>query len=151
MIASCVLPNSARNVFYVDYDAASSHAIMLYLAKPFHDDVGFDNLYMDILPDVPRTGCELDGENIDVQFTLYADGISRAIFDVKRRYVIQPPLILFGVLEEIWSLRYRGTSMRNYSKNPDVFFRSVATDIFLSQAVNIEGLFACLRMLSIKR
>ena len=123
---------------------------MLYLAKPFHDDVVFDNLYMDILPDVPKTGCELDGEHIDVQFTLYVDGMSQAIFDVKRRYLIQPLSILFEVLEEIWSMRYRGTSMRNYSKNPDVFFRSVATGIVLSQAVNIEGLYACLRVLSIK-
>ncbi|KAK0516428.1 hypothetical protein JMJ35_001031 [Cladonia borealis] len=86
MIASCVSPNGARDIPYVDYEAAGSHPLMLDLAKPFYNDVFFDTLYMDILP------------------------------------------------ANTWTF----------------FFRSVATGIVLSQAVNIEGLYSCLRMLGIE-
>ena len=159
MIASHVSPNGAREILYVDYEAAGFHPIMLNLAKPFYNDVFFDTLYMDILPDVPKTRCELDGGYIDVQFTPYADDITQAIFDVKRRYLLQPlfdlVLSLGGDLEKnvpllSAALLLCATLTRNYSKTPDVFFRNITTGIILSQAVNIEGLYSCFRMLGIE-
>ena len=159
LIASQVSPNGAREILYVDYEAAGFHPIMLDLAKPFYNDVFFDTLYMDILPDVPTTRCELDGGYIDVQFTPYADDITQAIFDVKRRYLLQPlfdlVLSLGGDLDKnvpllSAALLLCATLTRNYSKSPDVFFRSITTGIILSQAVNIEGLYSSLRMLGIE-
>ena len=156
MIASCVSPNGAREILYVDYEAAGFHPIMLDLAKPFYNDVFFDTLYMDILPDGAKTRCELDGGYIDVQFTPFVDDITQAIFDVKRRYLLQPlfdlVLSLGGDLKKnvpllSAALLLCATLTRNYSKHPDIFCRSVATGIVLSQAVNIEGLYSCLRML----
>ena len=159
MIASDVSPNGAREVLYVDYEAAGFHPIMLDLAKPFYNDVFFETLYMDILPDVPKTGCELDGGYIDVHFTPYVDDITQAIFDVKRRYLLEPlfdlVLSLGGDLERnvpllSAALLLCATLTRNSSETPHVFFRSVATGIVLSQAVNIEGLYSCLRKLGIE-
>ena len=98
MIASCESSNGAREILYVDCEAAGFHPIMLDLAKPFYNDVFFDTLYMDILSDGAETRCELDRGYID----------------------------------------------------PDAFFRSVATGIVLSQAVNIEGLYSCLSMLGVE-
>ena len=159
MISSHVSPNGAREVLYVDYEAAGFHPIMLDLAKPFYNDVFFDTLYMDILPDVPKTGCELDGGYVDVHFTPYADDITQAIFDIKRKYLIEPlfdlVLSLGGDLEKnvpllSAALLLCATLTRNYSKTPDVLFRSVATGIVLSQAVNTEGLYSCLRRLGLE-
>ena len=159
MIANCVSLNGAREILYVDYEAAGSHPIMLDLAKTLYNDVFFDTLYRDILPYSAKTKCELDGGYIDVRFTPFVDDITQAIFDFKRRYLLQPlfdlVLSLGGDLEKnvpllSAALLLCATLTRNYSKYPDVFFRSVATGIVLSQAVKIEGLYSCLRMLGIE-
>ena len=159
MIASHVSANGGHEILYVDHEAAGFHPIMLDLAKPFYNDVFFDTLYMDVLPDIPETRCEFIGGFIDVQFTPYVDEITQAIFDVKRKYLLQPlfdlVLNLGGDLEKnvrllSAALLLCATLTRNYSITPDIFFRSMATGIVLSQAANLEELYSCLRMLGIE-
>lgn len=159
MISSHVSANGGHEILYVDYEAAGYHPIMLDLAKPFYNDVFFDTLYMDVLPDIPETRYELDGEFINVQFTPYVDEITQAIFDVKRTYLLQPlfdlVLDLGGDLEKnipllSAALLLCATLTRDFSKAPDILFRSMAVGITLSQAVNMEELYSCLRMLGMK-
>ena len=159
MISSHVSANGGHKILYVDYESAGYHPIMLDLAKRFYNDVFFDTLYMDVLPDIPETRYEFDGGFINVQFTPYVDEITQAIFDVKRTYLLQPlfdlVLSLGGDLEKnvpllSAALLLCATLTRNFSKNPDIFFRSMATGIILSQAVNMEEMYSCLRMLGMK-
>ncbi len=159
MVASHVSPNGGSEILYIDYEAAGFHPVMLDLAKPLYNDVFFDTLYMDILPDVPETKCEFDGAFINIQFTPYIDDIAQAIFDVKQRYLLQPLFALIlsldGGLEKNVPLLSNAlflcaTLTRNYSKAPDVFFRNMATGIILSQAVDLETFYLCLRTLGIK-
>lgn len=114
---------------------------------------------MDVLPDVPETRCDFNGGFIDVQFTPYVDEITQAIFDVKRKYLLQPlfdlVLSLRGDLEKnvpllSAALLLWATLTRSYCKTPDVFFRTMATGIVLSQAVKVEELYSCLRMLGLE-
>lgn len=132
---------------------------MLDLTKPLYNDVFFEILYMDILPDVSKTRCELGGGYIDVQFTPYVDDITQAIIDIKRRYLLKPLFDIVlgrgGDLEKnvpllSAALLLCATLSRNYSKSPDGFVMNVATGIVLSQAVDMEGLHLCLRKLRIE-
>ena len=159
MIASHVSANGGHEILYVDHEAAGFHPIMLDLAKPFYNDVFFDTLYMDVLPHIPETRCEFIGGFIDVQFTPYVDEITQAIFDIKRKYLLQPlfdlVLNLGGDLKKnvpllSAALLLCATLTRNYSITSDIFFRSMATGIVLSQAANLEELYSCLRMLGIE-
>lgn len=159
MIANDVSLDNGREILYVDYEVAGFHPIMLDLAKPLFIDVFFDTLYMDILPEIPETRYEIEEDFINIQFTPHADDITQAIFDVKQRYLLQPlfelVLSLGGDLEKNVPLLSNALLLcailtRNYSKTPDIFFRNMATGIVLSQAVDLEGFYSCLRMLGIK-
>ena len=159
MISSSVSANGGHEILYVDYEVAGFHPVMLDLAKPFYNDVFFNTMYIDVLPGVPETRYELDGGFIDVQFTSRVDEITQAIFDIKRRYLLQPlfDLVLShgGDLEKnvpllSAALLLCATLTRNYSKSPDGFFRNIATGLVLSQADNTKGLYLCLRKLGIE-
>ena len=158
MISSRVSANGAHEILYVDSEAAKFHPIMLDIAKPFYNDMFFETLYMDVLPDVANTRCELNGGVIDVHFTPKVDDLTQAIFDIKRKNLIQSLFSLVlshgGDLEKnvpllSASLLLCATLTRNYSESPDNFFRNIATGLILSQAVNMEGFFSCLRKLGI--
>ena len=159
MISSRVSANGAHEILYVDYEVAGFHPVMQDLAKPLYNDVFFETLYMDVLPNVPDTRCELDGGFIDVHFTSKVDDLTQAIFDIKRRHLLQPLFNLVlshgGDLEKNLpllsaALLLCATLTRNYSKFPGVFFRNIATGLILSQAVDMEGFYLCLRKLGIK-
>ena len=161
MIGSHVSLNGACEILYVDYEAAGFHPVMLDLAKPLYNDVFFDTLYMDSLeiPDVPETQCDFNGDFININFTPCVDDITQAIFDVKRKHLLQPlfdlVLSLGGDLEKNVPLLSNAlllcaTLTRDYSKAPDAFFRNMATGIILSQAVNLEELYLCFKMLGIE-
>lgn len=113
---------------------------------------------MDILPEAPETRCKIEGDFINIHFTPHVDDITQDMFDIQRQYLLQPLLDLVlslgGDLEEnvvLLSnvLRLCATLTRNCSKTPEVLFRNMATGIFLSQAVNWEEFYSCLRTLGI--
>ena len=159
MIASDVSLDNGREILYIDYEVAGFHPIMLDLAKPLYIDVFFDTIYMDVLPEVPETRCEIEGDFINVHFNPHVDGITQAIFDIKRRYLLQPLFDLVLSLEGDLgknvpllsnALLLCATLTRNYRKVPGAFIRNMATGIVLSQATDLEGFYSCLRTLGIK-
>lgn len=159
MIASDVLPNNSREILYVDYEVAGYHPVILDLAKPLYADVFSDTLYMDILPGMPETKYEFRGEFIDVQFTLSVNDLTQAVFDIKRRYFIEPLMRLVssigGNLETNISLLSKAlflcaTLTRNHDKNPNVFIKNMATGIVLSTAKDLNGLYPCFMTLGVE-
>lgn len=159
MIASELSPDNSREILYVDYEVAGFHPIMLDLAKPLYIDVFFDTLYMDILPELPETRFEIDGGLINIRFTPYIDDITQAVFDVKRRYLLQPlfelVLSLGGDLEKNITLLSNAlflcaTLTRNHGTIPEVFLRNMATGIVFSRAVDLKGFYSCFKTLGVK-
>lgn len=158
MIGNRVSPNNNREILYVDYEAAGFHPVMLDLAKPFYNDVFFDNLYMDIIQKDPKTAYAIEGNLINVDFAPYVNDITQAIFDVKRRFLLQP---LFEMALDHGSdleknvpllsnaLLCCATLTRNYSKCPDAFVRNLATGIVLAQAIDLEGFYSGLKLLGL--
>ncbi|KAL8938238.1 MAG: hypothetical protein Q9216_003998 [Gyalolechia sp. 2 TL-2023] len=148
MISNDVSRNSSRQILYVDYEVAGFHPIMLDIAKAFYNDVFFDTLYMDSLPEVPETMFTLDNHLITVDFPRCVDDITPAIFDVKWRYLLQPlfelarnqgrdlekdiPLLSSALL-------VCATLTRNFSGHPDAFIRNMAAGVVLAQAVDLES------------
>lgn len=90
MIADETGLSGSREVLYVDYENAGFHPVLLDLAKPFYNDVFFETLYMDALPKIPETRCKIARGYIDVRFKSEVDSFSQAVFEIKRRYLLQP-------------------------------------------------------------
>ena len=137
MIAGDVSADNGREILSIDYEVAGFHPIMLDLAKPFYIDVFFDTVYMDVLPEVPETRCEIDGGlcqrslrsacrwyhtgDIRCQATIPASATVRSCPEpwrrpgkerslaVKMRYFCVPPL----------TRNYKNTSGRFHSKHGD--------------------------------
>ncbi|KAL8847764.1 MAG: hypothetical protein Q9221_007212 [Calogaya cf. arnoldii] len=158
MISNNVSRNNSREILYIDYEVAGIHPIMLDLAKPFYNDVFFDVLYMDILPKSPEITCSVEGGLITVNSAPYVGDLTQAIFDIKRRFLLQP---LFEIslahgndLEKNVptlsnALLCCATLTRDYSEHPDAFIRNMATGIVLSQAVDLEGFYFGLKLLGL--
>lgn len=158
MVSNDVLSNNSRDILYVDYEVAGFHPIMLDIANALYTDVFFDTLYMDILPEVPETKYEMAGNLISVDFTPKIDDITQAIFDVKRRYLLQPLFNLASTLgmdleKDIPllsnALLLCATLTRNYSERPDAFIRNTATGIVLAQALDLEKFYLGLKLLGV--
>ncbi|KAL8681157.1 MAG: hypothetical protein Q9186_002689 [Xanthomendoza sp. 1 TL-2023] len=158
MISNDESPNCSREILYVDYEVAGFHPIMLDLAKAFYIDVFFNTVYMDILPEVLETKYAFEGNLIDAEFTPDIDDITQAVFDVKRRYLLQPLFDLalhYGSNLEMNvpllsnALLLCATLTRNYSGHPAAFIRNMATGIVLAQAVDLEGFYSGLKSLGI--
>lgn len=153
IISDHVLLNNSREVLYVDYETAGFHPVMLDLAKPFYNDVFFDTLYLDLLSKTPKMTYAIEGDLINITFTPYVDDLTQAVFDVKRRFLLQP---LFGWVEDCGdghdlgkdipllsnALLCCATLTRDFSGHPDAFVRNLATGIVLAQAVDLEGFYS---------
>ena len=158
MVSSTVSPNNSREILYVDYEVAGVHPLMLDLAKPFYNDVFFETMYMDQLPNIPETKYEVENDRINVSFAPIIDDIAQAVFDIKRRYLLRPlfeiirkqggdlekNILLFGN-----ALLLCATLTRNHSRHPEAFFRNMLTGIILSQATDLESFDTCLERLAI--
>ncbi|KAL9577657.1 MAG: hypothetical protein Q9212_006228 [Teloschistes hypoglaucus] len=151
MIADQIGQNGSREILYVDYENAGFHPVLLDLAKPFYNDVFFDTLYMDVLPNVPETRCKIEGGYIDVQFTPDVDSLSQAVFEIKRRYILRP--LFEHALSLGWNLENNipllsnalfvcATLTRNYSNNATALVRNTATGIVLTGAVDMDRFYA---------
>ena len=159
MIASDVSLDNGREILYIDYEVAGFHPIMLDLAKPLYIDVSSIPYTWTSYQRFLRLDARLKGIFINVHFNPHVDGITQAIFDVKRRYLLQPLFDLVLSLEGDLgknvpllsnALLLCATLTRNYRKVPGAFIRNMATGIVLSQATDLEGFYSCLRTLGIK-
>ncbi|KAL8997558.1 MAG: hypothetical protein Q9169_003176 [Polycauliona sp. 2 TL-2023] len=158
MISNDASRNNSRDILYVDYEVTGFHPVMLDLAKSLYIDVFFATVYMDLLPQVTKTKYTIEGNLITVDFTPEVDDVTQAIFDVKRRHLLQP---LFDLalshgkdLEKNIPLLSNAlllcaTLTRNYSEHPHAFFQNMATGIVLAGAVDYDGFYAGLKSLGL--
>ncbi|RWA09209.1 hypothetical protein EKO27_g5915 [Xylaria grammica] len=156
IISPITLPDNSREIIYVDYEVAGFHPIMLDLAKPFYNDVFFETLYADTLPSTGDVMYGIENESICVRFTPQADEASRAIQEIKIRFLIRPVceavLEMGGNLENHVALLSSAlllcaTLTRNYRGSDSALFMNMATGIILSTANDWDGFYSCLRRL----
>jgi hypothetical protein len=150
MIGDQTRPDNGKDVLYIDYEVVGYHSVMLDLAKPFHHDVFFDTLYADELCDAPTIDYACTDNVVEVTLDPCDDELSRAVFNIKKRYLIEPLRDLahsYGSDLDTWVPQLAGALLacsaltRNFSGKWDAFFRSVAVGIVLSQATTFENLW----------
>ena len=148
-----------RTLLYIDYEVAGYHSILMDLAKPFHHDVFFEALYADNIHDTPAIEYHLKDGIISIDFHTVADQLSQQILNIKRRFLIDPifefsKTTRYGLEEYIPHLASALFSCacltRNFRGDWDTFFRNIAIGIVLSQAQDLEGLWACCEMLGFR-
>ena len=143
-------PDNRRELLYIDYEVAGYHSVMLDLAKPFYLDVFFEMLYADHVYDPPRIEYALDDGIIEITMDACTDRLGQEILNIKRRFLIDP---LFqysrdrgcNLEEHVPQLAYALFSCacltRNFKRNWDCLFRSLAVGVVLSQATDLEKLW----------
>ncbi|KAL8674418.1 MAG: hypothetical protein Q9168_001151 [Polycauliona sp. 1 TL-2023] len=158
MISNDESPNCSHEILYVDYEVAGFHPLMLDLAKSFYNDVFFSTLYMDIMPEPTDTRYTIEDNLITVNFTPEVDELTQAVFDVKRRYLLQP---LFDLalshgrdLEKNIPLLSNAlllcaTLTRDHSGHLGAFIQNMATGIVLAGAVDFDGFYTGLKLLGL--
>ena len=152
--------DNRRELLYVDYDAAGYHSVMLDLAKPFYNDIFFEVLYADMIEDPTATQYNLNEEAnlIEINMgTACQDQLASGILNIKRRYLMEP---LFDSLEGdrsidleehvpqfAYALFSCACLTRDFKGQWASLFRNIAVGVMFSQATNLEGIWACCRML----
>ncbi|MDI1486554.1 MAG: hypothetical protein OHK93_005785 [Ramalina farinacea] len=152
--------DNRRELLYVDYDAAGYHSVVLDLAKPFYNDIFFETLYADLIQDLPAIQYTLNGEAnlIEINMsTASQDQLASGILNIKRRYLMEPLFEFLGgdrgggLGEHIPQFAYALFSCaclaRNFKGQWASLFRNIAVGVMFSQAKNLEGIWACCRML----
>lgn len=101
---------------------------------------------------------EIDEDSINLRFTPQVDDVTQAIFEIKTRYLLQPPCELIqeldGNLERNVTLLSHAlllcaTLTRNYSASDPALFMNMATGIVLSTANDWKEFYSCLRSLGL--
>ena len=142
-------PDNRGELLYIDYEVAGYHSVMLDLAKLLYLDVFFEMLYADHIYDSPRIEYALGNGIIETTMDACADRLGQEILNIKRRFLIDP---LFqysrdrgcSLEEYVPQLAYTLFSYtyltRNFKRHWDSLFRSIAVDVVLSQATDLEKL-----------
>ena len=145
-------PNHRRELLYIDYEVAGYHSVMLDLAKPIYLDVFFEMLYADNLEDPPEIEYVLEDGVIKVTLSACTDRLGQEIFNIKRRFLIDP-LVQYSqslgcsLVEHVPQLAYALFSCacltRDFRGEWDSLFRNIAVGVVLSQAADLDELWAC--------
>ena len=145
-------PDNRRELLYIDYEFAVYHSVMLDLAKPFYLDVFFEMLYADNVEESTGIEYALEDGVIKITLSVCTDRLGQEIMNVKRRFLIDP---LFqysrglgcSLVEHVPQLAYALFSCacltRNFRGEWDSLFRNIAVGVVLSQAADLDGLWAC--------
>ena len=139
-----------REILYIDYEVAGHHFPLLDLAKPLYNDVFFQTLMGDGLATPGSFSYAIDSGVLNIHLTDCADDLSKAILEVKKRYLIEPFLLFarsqghdlaphVGHLSQ--ALFACAILTKNYTAVPDVLLRSIAIGAVLSQATTFEDLW----------
>ncbi|KAL8791306.1 MAG: hypothetical protein Q9195_005925 [Heterodermia aff. obscurata] len=152
-------PSHRREILYIDYEAAGYHSVMLDLAKPFYNDVFFQVLYADKMPDLPRIDYELREGVIRITLRPCEDQLGQAILEIKRRFLIAP-LFEFAqakghdleqhVPQLANALFACACLTRNFTGDWGNFFRNLGVGVMLSQATTLEALWECCNSLGVQ-
>ena len=148
--------DNRRELLHIDYEVAGYHSVMLDLAKPIYLDVFFEMLYADIVEDSPGIEYALEDGVIKITLSACTDRLSQEILNIKRRFLIDP---LFqysqslgcSLVEHVPQLAYALFSCacltRNFRGEWDSLFRNIALGVVLSQAADLDELWACFNSL----
>ena len=145
-------PNHRRELLYIDYEVAGYHSVMLDLAKPFYNDIFFQTLYADNMPDLPDIEYELREGVIRITLSPCEDQIGQAILEIKRRFLLAPFFEhaqgmghdLEQHVRQLASALFACACLtRNFTGDWDNLFRNLAVGVMLSQATTLEGLWEC--------
>lgn len=156
MIANKTGLNGSRELLYVDYEVAGYHSVMLDLAKPFLNDIFFEELYADVIRDLSPVEYTLANDVMIV--APVTDQLSQEILNIKKKYLLEPLIQsarkqncdLESYIPQLASALFACSALtRNFSGEWDCFFRNIAVGIVLSQATNWEGLWACCTSLGV--
>jgi hypothetical protein len=90
MIGSSTLKNGSREILYIDYEVTGFHSPILDIAKPLYNDVFFNIFYDDILNVTPYMTSSFEHGRIQINIDVKFDSLSRAILEIKRRYLLEP-------------------------------------------------------------
>jgi hypothetical protein len=144
MIGTSTLSSRSREILYVDYEVAGFHSPILDIAKPLYNDVFFNILYEDLLNNPRYIVTSFIHNQIIIDFDSELDPLSRAIFEIKRRYLLQPFCRVaqghgFNLFSEE-NMRKLGFLLlacavlsRNFSGSWSVLFTNIAVGVTISQ------------------
>lgn len=150
LVSNIIQPNSTRNILYTDYEVAGYHSPILDLAKYFYYDVFFNIFYAhDVTSDdlFVRNIIQLsfhDGDILTIKLNMPESMLSKAILEIKRRYMLVPFLEFIEKTEGKLKLFSNWPSIfghalfccalltRNFSERPDVFFANLALGVILT-------------------
>ena len=152
MIGSQTLKNSSRPILHIDYEVAGFHSVILDIAKPLYNDVFFNIFYGDLLSDQREISISFDeNSGVKINVDLRLDSLSRAIMEIKRRYLFEPVCRLAKEdmvdLYSVDSMRILRCALfccallsRDFSDKWDVFFTNLAVGVCLSQFTTLKDL-----------
>lgn len=145
-------PNHRRELLYIDYEVAGYHSVMLDLAKPFYNDIFFQMLYADNIPNLSGIDYELKEGVMRITLSPYEDQVGQAILEIKRRFLIVPLLEyaqgmrhdLEQHVPQLASALFSCACLtRNFTGDWGNLFRNLAVGVMLSQVTTLEELWEC--------
>ena len=152
-------PSHRRELLYIDYEVAGYHSVMLDLAKPFYNDIFFQMIYADNIPNVPGIQYELKEGVMRITMSPYEDQIGQAILEIKRRFLITPLFEyahgmrhdLKQYVPQLASALFSCACLtRNFTGDWENLFRNLAVGVMLSQVTTLEELWECCDLLGMQ-
>lgn len=156
MIEDHTQPSAARRILYVDCEVSAHHSPILDLAKPLYNDVFFGALYADCIPDASLVEASISRGRLSLRLKTTDRPMSRAILEIKRRYLIEPLLASSSgpgmdskaVSDVLSSCLFACALLtRNFSGHPQAFFVSLCHAAKLSQAKSLQELWSTCNLL----
>ena len=145
-------PDHRRELLYIDYEAAGYHSVMLDLAKPFYNDIFFQTLYADHIPNPPGIDYELKEGVIRITLSPCEAPIGQAILVIRRRLLILPLFVYAQAMHhdleqhvpQLASALFACACLtRNFAGDWGNLFRNLAAGVMFSQVSTLEGLWGC--------
>ena len=152
-------PNHGSEVLYIDYEVAGYHPVMLDLAKPFYNDIFFQMLYADHMPNPPGIDYELQEGVMRITLSPCEDPIGQAMLEIKRRFLIIP---LFKYAQakhhdleqhipQLASALFACACLtRDFAGDWGTLFRNFAVGVMFSQVRTLEELWGCCESLGMQ-
>lgn len=150
LVSSGIQSNSIRDILYMNYEVAGYHSPLLDLANYFYYDVFFNILYADkvfsdnlFVQNIIQLSFP-DQDILSIKVNISLSMLSKAILEIKRRYMLIPFLKFIEKTQEKLKMPDNWSSIfghalfccalltRNFSGRPDVFFANLALGVTLT-------------------
>lgn len=143
--------HSFHELLYIDYEAAGQHSPILDISKPLYNDTIFQTLMGDTLEVPGSFTWSMTEDSIDITIDGCTDDLSKAIFQIKKRYTLTPfvefsrrhSVDLEDFVPQLGHALFSCAILtRNYASNVDALMRSLGVAVVLSQASTFDDLWA---------